>query len=200
MESGYCRTGIRGSTLAPAICKVEGLGKTMDDGIYSSNCRLRNLHCVGRYGGVILAALVLLVNLLLAPIAIAAPASTTIDLSKQSAIPVRVSLGNAANELKFVPNKLEFLTGKRYKLMLNNPSAQKHYFTAKDFADSIWSQKVEAGKVEVKGAIRELELKPTAEAEWVFIPIKPGNYQLRCTIPGHAEAGMTGLITVSAQK
>ena len=52
--------------------------------------------------------------------------------------------------------------------MLKNPSSQKHYFTAKNFADASWTQKVEAGNVEIKGAIHELELKPGAMAEWVF--------------------------------
>jgi uncharacterized cupredoxin-like copper-binding protein len=112
---------------------------------------------------------------------------------------VKVSLGNSANELKFFPNNLEFVVGQRYKLLLDNPSAQKHYFTAKDFADASWTQKVEAGKVEVKGAIHELELKPGGEAQWVFVPMKPGKYALRCPIPGHTEAGMTGVITISAQ-
>ncbi len=112
---------------------------------------------------------------------------------------VKVSLGNSANELKFFPSNLQFVAGQPYKLLLDNPSPQKHYFTAKDFADSGWTQKVEAGKVEIKGAIHELELKPGGEAEWVFVPIKPGKYSLRCPIPGHTEAGMTGVITVSAQ-
>ena len=118
------------------------------------------------------------------------------DLLKQPAIEVPVSLGNAANELKFEPNTLEFVTGKRYNIRLTNPSQLKHYFTAKDFADGIWTQKVEAGKVEIKGAIHEVELKPGATAEWVFVPLKPGKYTLRCSVPGHTEAGMTGEITV----
>jgi len=129
------------------------------------------------------------------PIAIAAPNSPPIA---QPPIPVEVSLSNETGELKFFPDTLEFTAGKRYTLALTNPSPQKHYFTAKDFADAIWSQKVEAGKVEIKGAIHELELKPGAMAEWVFIPQKPGRYSLRCTIPGHTEAGMTGTITVTA--
>jgi uncharacterized cupredoxin-like copper-binding protein len=118
------------------------------------------------------------------------------SLLKQTATEIRVSLGNSANELIFEPNQLEFAAGKRYNLHLANPSSQKHYFTAKDFADGIWTQKVEAGKVEIKGAIHDLELKPGAEAEWVFIPLKPGNYSLRCAIAGHAEAGMTGKIAI----
>lgn len=109
---------------------------------------------------------------------------------------VRVHLGTAENELKFVPDHLDFEAGKRYKLILDNPSGLKHYFTAKDFADGIWTQKVEAGNVEVKGAVHELELKPGASAEWVFVPLKPGTYSLRCTIAGHTEAGMTGTLTI----
>ncbi|MBD2724927.1 cupredoxin domain-containing protein [Nostoc sp. FACHB-892] len=118
------------------------------------------------------------------------------DLLKQPATEITISLGNSANELKFEPNHLEFEAGKRYQLRLTNPSQLKHYFTAKDFADGIWTQKVQAGKVEIKGAIHELELKPGAEAEWVFVPLKSGTYGLRCPILGHTEAGMTGEIVI----
>ncbi|MGM3306124.1 cupredoxin domain-containing protein [Anabaena sp. WFMT] len=127
----------------------------------------------------------------------ASAANLSGDLLKQPATEIRVSLGNAAGELKFEPNHLELQAGKRYNLHLNNPSPEKHYFTSKDFADAIWTQKVEAGNVEIKGAIHELELKPDAEAEWVFVPLKPGKYDLRCTIAGHAEAGMVGEIVVN---
>jgi uncharacterized cupredoxin-like copper-binding protein len=124
---------------------------------------------------------------------------TTPVLAAQSVTEVKVSLGNSAGELKFFPSDLKFVAGQKYKLVLDNPSATKHYFTAKDFADASWTQKVEAGKVEIKGAIHELELKPGAEAEWVLVPEKPGTYKLYCSIPGHAEAGMTGTIAISSQ-
>jgi uncharacterized cupredoxin-like copper-binding protein len=110
---------------------------------------------------------------------------------------IKVSLGNSAGELKFFPDRLALKTGKQYKLMLDNPSPTKHYFTSKDFADASWTKKVQAGKVEVKGAIHELELQPSAEAEWVITPMRSGTYQLYCSIPGHAEAGMKGKIVVS---
>lgn len=110
---------------------------------------------------------------------------------------VKVSLGNTEGELKFFPNALQFEAGKPYKLLLDNPSPTKHYFTSKDFADASWTKKVEAGKVEVKGAIHELELKPGATAEWVLTPMKPGNYELHCSVAGHTEAGMVGKITIN---
>ncbi|MHC5938091.1 cupredoxin domain-containing protein [Nostoc sp.] len=142
----------------------------------------------------VILTLLLSLNFIAATPAMAANLSG--DLLKQPATEITVSLGNVANELKFEPNHLELFAGKRYQLRLTNPSQLKHYFTAKDFADGIWTQKVEAGKVEIKGAIHELELKPGAEAEWVFVPLKSGTYGLRCSIPGHTEAGMTGEIAI----
>ena len=109
-----------------------------------------------------------------------------------------IHLGNETGALVFEPDTLIFTAGKRYKLLLDNPSPSKHYFTAKDFTDVIWTQKVEAGNVEVKGAVHEVELKPGAEAEWLFVPQKPGTYELHCSIAGHAEAGMVGTLTIVA--
>jgi len=116
----------------------------------------------------------------------------------QDLIEVRVSLGTAGNALKFVPNQLSFEAGKRYKILLTNPSPQKHYFTAKDFADVSWTQQVQTPFVEVKGAIHEVELKPGGTAEWLLVPMKAGTYELHCSIPGHTEAGMKGAIAVTA--
>jgi uncharacterized cupredoxin-like copper-binding protein len=109
---------------------------------------------------------------------------------------VKVSLGNTSGELKFFPSDIQFEAGKPYKLLLDNPSPVKHYFTSKDFADASWTKKVQAGKVEVKGAIHELELQSGAAAQWVLTPMKSGTYELHCSIPGHAEAGMVGKIVV----
>jgi len=119
-------------------------------------------------------------------------------LSRQPVTEITVSLGNEAGELKFFLNLLEFESGKRYKLVLKNPSSQKHYFTPKNFADASWTQKVEAGKVEIKGSIHELELKPGAMSEWVFVSMKSGTYNLRCTVAGHTEGGMIGKITIAS--
>lgn len=132
-------------------------------------------------------------------LAIAAPAPiklTSVDFTKQQAIVVKVSLSNEANELKFTPDRFIFEAGKRYKLVLSNASGMKHYFTSKDFADAVWTQNVVAGNVEIKGNIRELELRPNTTAEWTFVPIKSGTYELHCAIAGHTEAGMRGSITI----
>lgn len=152
-----------------------------------------------RIFGILLIAILATCALVMNPsLAIAAPVSpkTAIDFTKQQAIAVNVSLSNTANELKFSPDRFIFESGKRYKLVLSNPSAMKHYFTSKDFADAVWTQNVVAGNVEVKGNIRELELRPNTTAEWTFVPIKSGTYELHCAIAGHSEAGMRGSITI----
>jgi uncharacterized cupredoxin-like copper-binding protein len=121
-----------------------------------------------------------------------------VDLAHQAPIVINVELGSATDELQFFPDRLRFQSGKRYQLHLVNPSPEKHYFTAKDFADGLWSQKVDAGNVEIKGAIHELELRSGSTADWVFVALRPGTYELRCTIPGHAEAGMRGTLTIDS--
>ena len=52
---------------------------------------------------------------------------------------VQVHLGTPKGQLIFEPDHLEFKAGHRYQLLLDNPSPLKHYFTAKDFADVIWT-------------------------------------------------------------
>jgi len=118
------------------------------------------------------------------------------DLSRQTPQEKVIELGTADNQLVFVPKELSFRNGSLYRLRLSNPSQLKHYFSAKDFADAVWTRKLEVAGVEIKGQIRELELKPGAAVEWQFIPLKSGVYSLVCTIPGHAEAGMIGQITI----
>ncbi len=125
-----------------------------------------------------------------------APAAAAGDLSKQKPITVEVRLGDRDGHLAFKPNELVFETGKLYRLILINPSPSKHYFTALRFAASVWTRKVQDGNMEVKGAVREIEVLPGKRAEWFFVPVQAGVFGLRCTIKGHTEAGMTGRITL----
>jgi uncharacterized cupredoxin-like copper-binding protein len=119
------------------------------------------------------------------------------DLSKQNPIVKTVELGTATGLLEFTPSHLSFKNGSLYQLKLSNPSPLKHYFTAKDFADAIWTRKVEVAGAEIKGKISEVELKPGSQLDWLFVPIQSGTYALKCTVPGHAEAGMVGEIVIT---
>jgi len=131
------------------------------------------------------------------------PARAAGDLTSQNPIVINVRLGDGKDALRFFPNKLNFETGKLYRLVLSNPSPQKHYFSSEGFAQAVFTRKVQVngadGKAlaEVKGLIREIEVYPGGKTEWWLVPVKTGSFNdLKCTIPGHGEAGMVGTITI----
>lgn len=118
------------------------------------------------------------------------------DLSRQVPIEIVVELGTKKGDLVFSPNSLTLETGKLYKLVLVNRSGAKHYFSSPDFSVAVWTRKLETKEVEVKGAVREIELKPGGSAAWFFVPVQAGSFELKCTIPGHGEAGMLGVLKI----
>ncbi len=125
------------------------------------------------------------------------------DLTKQQPIELRIQLGNKDNALRFFPETVQWETGKLYRLILSNPSPQKHYFSSDGMSRAVFTRKVQVngkdGKpiAEVKGHIREIEVYPDGTTEWWFVPVKAGKFNdLKCTIRGHAEAGMVGKIFI----
>ncbi|MDH5229896.1 MAG: biphenyl 2,3-dioxygenase [Gammaproteobacteria bacterium] len=125
------------------------------------------------------------------------------DLSAQEIKTVRVELSNKNDQLIFSPNLITIETGKLIKLVLSNPSNNKHYFSSDKLSQAVFTRKIqtldERGSVisEIKGNIREVEVYPGRTVEWWLVPIKTGRYDdLKCVIPGHAEAGMVGRIEI----
>jgi len=45
-------------------------------------------------------------------------------------------------------------------------------------------------------AALHLHVPPKSQNQIKFIPLETGQYQFYCTIPGHREAGMTGIMKV----
>ena len=133
----------------------------------------------------------------------AATAPAAGDLTSQEPVEIRVLLGNEKDALRFFPDTIRLETGKLYRLVLANPSPQKHYFSSEGLAQAVFTRKVQInaadGKpiAEVKGATREIEVHPGGTAEWWFVPLKTGNIDdLKCTIPGHGQGGMVGHIGI----
>jgi len=125
------------------------------------------------------------------------------DMTAQTPVEVRVQLGDKDNALRFFPEKLEFETGKLYKLVLHNPSPTAHYFSSETFARAVFTRKAQVsgpdGKTiaEMKGYISEIEVYPGGTAEWWFVPVKAVTAKdLKCTVKGHTEEGMIGSITI----
>lgn len=125
------------------------------------------------------------------------------DLTTQKPVEIKVMLGNEKNALRFFPETINMETGKLYKLILSNPSPQKHYFSSDGLTQAVFTRKVQVngadGKpiAEIKGLIREIEVYPGGQTEWWLVPVKTGNFSdLKCTIPGHGEGGMVGNIII----
>ena len=131
------------------------------------------------------------------------------DLTRQKPISIEVlSKGISGKFHYYEPSLLKFETGKLYKLKLKNLSDSKHYFTSKEFADSIFTRKIQVNKdkekiAEIKGDILEVEIFPNNTLEWWFVPIKTGVFDdLNCKVidnkinKSHAEMGMRGKIII----
>ena len=131
------------------------------------------------------------------------------DLTRQKAIVIEVLLKGSSGELHYYePSILKFETGQLYKLKLKNLSDSKHYFTSKEFADSIFTRKIQVNKdlekiAEIKGNISEVEIFPNNTLEWWFVPVKTGVFEdLNCKVvdkkikKSHAEMGMRGKIII----
>ena len=106
---------------------------------------------------------------------------------------LRTNIGEQSRLASRPPQLLCIFTN---KLVLMNLTSEKHYFSAPGFAAAVSSRKVETKSAEIKGSIREIEVKAGGKAEWFFVPVKTGSYRLECTIPGHAKAGMTGTLLI----
>lgn len=133
----------------------------------------------------------------------ATPARSAGDLSRQTPVEVRVQLGDEKGVRRFFPERIELETGKLYRLILSNPSQEKHYFSSDAFAQAVFTRKVQVNGsdgnpvAEIKGHIREIEVLPKASTEWWLVPIKTGQFgDLKCTEQGHTESGMVGQIVI----
>ena len=131
----------------------------------------------------------LLFSLIILTLFITSKTNAKGDLTRQKPISIEVLLKGSSGEFHYYePSLLRFETGKLYKLKLKNLSDSKHYFTSKEFADSIFTRKIQVNKnkekiAEIKGNILEVEIFPNNTLEWWFVPIKTGVFDdLNCKV------------------
>ena len=115
----------------------------------------------------------------------------TADWSKMETVTVKL------NEYKFIPSTLTFKLGTPYKLQIVNDGKEKHYFVSESFFKAIATRKVQSTDGEIKAPyFSAIEVFPGRSIDLYFIPVKSGNYGLKCTIQGHEEFGMFGNIII----
>ena len=133
----------------------------------------------------------------------------TNDLTRQNPIVKTILLkGISGNHHFYEPNEIKFDTGKLYKLIIKNMSDSKHYFTSSSFSKAIFTRKIQINDkdhklAEIKGIIHEVEVWPSQQIEWWFVPIKTGYFNdLHCRVNDektnltHDMMGMKGVIII----
>lgn len=128
---------------------------------------------------------------------------------------VTVRLGSDGDEFTITPAQLRFGTDERYELVVTNPSATTHYFSAPGFGANVITQKAVlyddarhfvriwldgerpgADSSFLEQLTRGIEIRPGGEARWIFVPNQAGHFDFGCAIEGHRKEGMVGSITV----
>ena len=124
-------------------------------------------------------------------VAVAAPGSTVDTLSAMvghgpqpstapapSPTPGEQKLAVTGVDFKFEPNTLTVSAGRPTVVTFDNRGTQPHTFTIEG------------------GPKFELQADPGGSRSGTLPALKPGTYQFICSIPGHAQLGMTGTLTV----
>lgn len=106
----------------------------------------------------------------------------------------------ALSEFAFSPDRLTFQEGAPYRLSIENGGERAHSFVSEGFFEAIAARKLTTPS----GAVEHLYLKsiafsPGEAKELHFVAVKPGTYELECTVPLHATFGMTGKIRIERE-
>jgi uncharacterized cupredoxin-like copper-binding protein len=101
-----------------------------------------------------------------------------------------VTLTVVMTEYKFVPELVQFQTGVRYRLHLENNGDKLHEFTAPEFFKTVEI----ANPSIMNGDRTEVVLQPHESKDLLLVPNKKGTYDLTCA--DHDWEGMVGKITV----
>ena len=131
------------------------------------------------------------------------------DLLRQDPIEIKVLMKGVEGQGHFFePSTLYFETGKLYKMILINNSDSKHYFNSNSFSKAIFTRKIQVLKnqrkiSEIKGIISEVEVFPSNQIEWWFVPVQTGSFDdLICHVKDkvtnkkHEDMGMRGKIII----
>jgi uncharacterized cupredoxin-like copper-binding protein len=94
------------------------------------------------------------------------------------------------SEYKFVPDRIAFQHGIRYRLHLENAGAELHEFTAAAFFKSATIENPEV----LNADHTDLVLQPHESKDIILVPRRKGSYSLVCA--DHDWEGMVGKITV----
>jgi uncharacterized cupredoxin-like copper-binding protein len=141
-------------------------------------------------------SLILLSALTLLALVLAACGGSGGDESQSGTTDIKVSI---EDEFNFDPNTLSAKSGEEVALTFENTGTLDHAFVIlKEGVDLEHAAEEDEEELHEE-LILEIHEIPSGESvtETFTVPSEPGDYAFICTIPGHAEAGLVGTLTVS---
>jgi uncharacterized cupredoxin-like copper-binding protein len=110
---------------------------------------------------------------------------------------VEVIMKEGDGKMEYVPSRVEVKRGEQIRFVLKNAGELAHEFVLATTADNLkhaaLMQKYPDMEHDDPNG-KTLQPKANSEILWRFT--KRGQFEFGCLIPGHREAGMTGIVTV----
>jgi len=116
---------------------------------------------------------------------------------KKPAQVVLVTMRELDGKMVFIPDRVEVKKGQQVRFMLRNSGELEHEFVLASTEDNLkhaeqMKKFPDMEHDDPNG--KRLDPKKTAEIVWRFTTA--GEFEFGCLIPGHREAGMTGIVIV----
>ena len=114
------------------------------------------------------------------------------------------SLAVKAKEFGFGPSQLTVTSGQSVELSFQNTGAVEHDWSVREIElAGTPTATEETGGGHMSGDAHDapklhVAAGPGGQGKLTFTPSKVGTYEVLCTVPGHKEAGMVGILTVKA--
>ena len=117
------------------------------------------------------------------------------DINWQQAPIISIQMGDN----HFVPEDITLKLNQPYRLILNNISDQAtHNITSLPFFHAIVLKNITVAGVTINTPhLHNLTMRPNSISKLFLVPIKKGELEFHCAVPGHKESGMEGFITIT---
>jgi uncharacterized cupredoxin-like copper-binding protein len=116
---------------------------------------------------------------------------------KKPAETILVIMREGDGKMMFIPDRLELRKGQQVRFILRNNGLIEHEFVLATTEENVKHSEEMKKNPEMEHDdpnARRVPPKKTVEILWRFT--KAGQFEYGCLIPGHREAGMTGIIVV----
>jgi uncharacterized cupredoxin-like copper-binding protein len=139
---------------------------------------------------------ILLIALIVISLTLAACGGSEDDDSQSGTTELNVAI---KDEFNFDPNTLIAKAGEEVVLTFENTGTLDHSFVIlKEGVDLEHALEEDEEELHEELLLEIHEIAPGERATETFTaPSNPGDYVFLCTVPGHAEAGLVGTLTVS---